>query len=79
MGYPQGFLKKYLRVTNKKIAISTASKKPLFLKLQFNGDVAGDVLRDRLTRAVKRTFNAANLSNVLNQIYGGFSTFFYSI
>ncbi|CAH8669681.1 unnamed protein product [Schistosoma bovis] len=60
MGYPQGFLKKHLHVTNKKIATSMAIKKPFFLKLQSNGDVADDTLRDRLTRAVKRTSNATN-------------------
>lgn len=60
-GYPLGFLKKHLHSTNKKVKISTAAKKPLFLKLQFNGDSADDVLRDRLTKAVKRTLNAADL------------------
>ncbi|KAH9596960.1 hypothetical protein MS3_00000975 [Schistosoma haematobium] len=54
-------LKKHLRVTNKKITTSKASKKPLFVKLRFNGYVVGDVLHDKLTRVVKRTLNAANL------------------
>ncbi|RTG87460.1 uncharacterized protein DC041_0008181, partial [Schistosoma bovis] len=61
LGYPLGFLKKHLRVKKRKIVTLTANKKPLFLKLQFNGDLASDVLRDRLTKSVKRTFNAANL------------------
>ncbi|CAH8627461.1 unnamed protein product [Schistosoma mattheei] len=61
LGYPLGFLKKHLRVQNKKIVTLTANKKPLFLKLQFNCDLASDVLRDSLTGVVKRTFNAANL------------------
>lgn len=58
--YPQGVQKKRLRVINKKIATSSVSKVLLFLKLTFNGNVAGDVLRNVLTRTVRRTFNAAN-------------------
>ncbi|CAI2729232.1 unnamed protein product [Schistosoma spindalis] len=43
----------------KKSEISTVRKKPLYMKLQFNGNVA---LKYRLTKVINRTFYAANLA-----------------
>ncbi|CAH8654985.1 unnamed protein product [Schistosoma haematobium] len=45
----------------KKSEISTVRKKPLYMKVQFNGDVDSDTLKYRLTKVITRTFYAANL------------------
>ncbi|CAH8460842.1 unnamed protein product [Schistosoma guineensis] len=46
----------------KKSEISTVRKKHLYMKVQFNGDVASDTLKYRLTKVITKTFYAANLA-----------------
>ena len=62
-GYPDKFVKKYLVENTVKIRrnCETVSKKTLYLKLDFKGDIAGDILTRRLKRSVERTFYAAKL------------------
>ncbi|CAH8598674.1 unnamed protein product [Schistosoma haematobium] len=61
-GYPDNFVKKYLvqSIKNRRHC-DTVSKKTLYLKLDFKGDIAGDILTRRLKRSVERTFHAAKL------------------
>ncbi|CAH8678749.1 unnamed protein product [Schistosoma rodhaini] len=62
IGYPAAFIKKYMYDTRKKSEILTVRKKPLYIKLPFNGDVASETLKDRLTKVISRTFYAAYLA-----------------
>lgn len=56
LGYPEAFLKNKTNVINKKPETWTAQKKYFFLKLQFNGDVVGEILYDRISKAIRGTF-----------------------
>lgn len=47
-------------VGKNKLETLFTGRKPIFLKPQFNRGVAGDVLHNRLTRVVNRTFYADN-------------------
>lgn len=59
---PQGFQKNHFDIL--------ASKKPSFPKPQFNRDIAGDLLRDILTGAIRSKSNAAILLSVLQLTSG---------
>nr|CAH8861090.1 unnamed protein product [Trichobilharzia regenti] len=47
-----------------RVKVDTVDKKPLYLKLSYKGEIAADILKCRLNRAIDRTFPAAKL--VLN-------------
>ena len=61
IGYPSRFVKKRMNTVYRKVKPTTVSKKQLFLKLQFNREVASEVLNLRLSRAIRRTYAAATL------------------
>nr|CAH8822257.1 unnamed protein product [Trichobilharzia regenti] len=59
MGYPSKFVRGHMNTRYNEEKLTTVKKKQLFMKLQFNGDVASEVLHERLSRAIKRTYTAA--------------------
>ncbi|CAH8479309.1 unnamed protein product [Heterobilharzia americana] len=62
MGYPNTFIKRYIDIARgNKSGTIIIQKKLLLMKLQFNGDVAGKGLYQRLSRVIKRTFHATQL------------------
>ncbi|CAH8850906.1 unnamed protein product [Trichobilharzia szidati] len=61
MGFPSRFVRRHMNTRYNKEKPTTVKKKELFMKLQFNGDVASEVLHQRLSRAIKRTYTAATL------------------
>ncbi|BHF72983.1 hypothetical protein SprV_0401605600 [Sparganum proliferum] len=60
-GYPDRFIAKNLAERPAKPTTLTAEKKTLFLKVPFQGDAAGELLRRRLDQAVSGTFPAARV------------------
>nr|VZI06946.1 unnamed protein product [Spirometra erinaceieuropaei] len=60
-GYPERFIEKNIAERPIKPATPTAEKKPLFLKVPFQGDAASELLSRRLDQAVSRTFPAARV------------------
>nr|CAH8870376.1 unnamed protein product [Trichobilharzia regenti] len=60
-GYPEKFIKANIGYNSRKHELTTVEKKPLFLRLQFKGDTPAEILSQRLTRAIKKTFYSARL------------------
>ena len=61
-GYPELFLNKHLKFTSNNLTENkTAAKLPLYLNLPFKSDFASDMLTNRLKKALKTTFPAAQL------------------
>ncbi|VDP70763.1 unnamed protein product [Echinostoma caproni] len=67
-GYPERFIEKNLVEKPTMPKPSTVKKKELFLQLPFKGDTSGDILRRRLEKAITRTFPAATLRLIAQQI-----------
>ena len=60
-GYPQSFINKYGKNELKKLDTATASKKPIFIKLDYKGDDIMRMVNKRLSAALSRTYPAALL------------------
>ena len=60
-GFPDKFIEKHMVAQPRKPKTSGVPKKTLFLNLAFKGDLASEVLINRLQKAVEKTFNAAYL------------------
>lgn len=60
-GYPERFLEKHLKPRTPKMLVHQAAPKPLYLRLPFKGDLASEVLTQRLRKSLERTFFAARL------------------
>ena len=56
--FPDKFIEKHMVTQPRKPKTSGVPKKTLFLKLAFKGDLASEVLKNRLQKAVEKTFNA---------------------
>ena len=63
-GYPLRFIEKYSRQTLPKTPCATAPKKMVYLTLPFKGDNVSLLIKTRLNAAIKRTYNAAELTLV---------------
>ncbi|CAH8624148.1 unnamed protein product [Schistosoma haematobium] len=54
-------------VTKAKVGeIQTVKKKSLFMRLQFRGDAASEILTQRLRRTIQKSFNAGELRLVFS-------------
>ncbi|CAH8489222.1 unnamed protein product [Heterobilharzia americana] len=60
-GYPLDFINKHMSKRGGKIKKDNVAKMPVYLRLNFKGDFATDILTHLLSRSVKRTFIAAKL------------------
>ena len=58
-GYPPAFIAKHSKVTSRKETVSEASRKPIYIRLPFEGDDVSDLFEKRLRGAVSRVYNAA--------------------
>lgn len=56
---PLRFLMKHMSANKPKIKSSTAPKKPIFLKLQFKGDIFSEIVTRCIQKALERTSNEA--------------------
>ncbi|CAH8586016.1 unnamed protein product [Dicrocoelium dendriticum] len=65
-GYPDRFILRNLLEKPKPVAVLTAPKKELFIRLPFKGDAATERLTRSLSAAVKSTFPAASLKCVFS-------------
>ena len=60
-GYTDKFINKHLRPPSPKTEQTVVPKKHLFLTLPFKTDADSELLGNRLRRAIKRTYHAADL------------------
>ena len=60
-GYPDKFINKHLQAPSPKTEQTAVPKKHLFLTLPFKTDADSELLGNRLRRAIKRTYHAADL------------------
>ncbi|CAH8629860.1 unnamed protein product [Schistosoma rodhaini] len=65
-GYPRKFIIKYMIFKVKIGEFQTVKKKSLFMRLQFRGDAAGEILAQRLRRSIQKSFNAGELRLVFS-------------
>ncbi|CAH8606449.1 unnamed protein product [Schistosoma rodhaini] len=61
-GYPDRFIEKNMNRSSVDKNLSySVPKKSLYISLEFKGDRTSDIIKNRLTTTIKRTFNAAKL------------------
>ncbi|CAH8670780.1 unnamed protein product [Schistosoma curassoni] len=61
-GYPERFVEKNMNKSSReKNSSCSVPKKNLYISLEFKGDRTSDVIKNRLTTTIRRTFNAAKL------------------
>jgi predicted GIY-YIG superfamily endonuclease len=60
-GYPMKFIQKNLREQTNRRPMVSVSKKKVYLKLEYKGEIASERNKIRITRAVESAYPAANL------------------
>ena len=63
-GYPPRFVEKYSKSRQARVRPTTVPQKPVYLFLPFKGDNVSMLIKHRLGAALKRTYNAAQLTFV---------------
>nr|CAH8866888.1 unnamed protein product [Trichobilharzia regenti] len=60
-GFPPRFIDKNIHSKPTKRDLSIAPKKILYMSLEFEGDLASDIMKRRISESLKRTFPVASL------------------
>nr|CAH8828961.1 unnamed protein product [Trichobilharzia regenti] len=60
-GYPEKFIKKHMTKKTEKDYSLSVDKKPLYIRLQFMGDIPSEIISKKLRKSVQKTFNADEL------------------
>ncbi|CAH8855958.1 unnamed protein product, partial [Trichobilharzia szidati] len=60
-GYPPRFIEKNMKPREKPERIQTVPKKLLFMSVEFKGDTAAEILKNRLCRSLRKAFFMAEL------------------